>query len=121
MKGLGVVLLMAALTPLAGCDEILNKPTTPAKQQERTSSPTHRFVLATRDVDLAFDTQTGELCRTWDWTPLAAAEKPLPGTGGVPERKRGEFTPTCLSLFQKYPTRNEPSDSVVLSQESNAN
>jgi hypothetical protein len=121
MKGLGAVLLMAALTPLAGCDNIANKATTPAKRQDRTSSPTHRFVLSTRDVDLAFDTQTGEVCRTWDWKPIAPPEKPAPDTGAIPERKRGEFTPTCLALYEKYRTESEPSDSVVLSQESNTN
>ena len=62
----------------------------------------HRFQLTRLGVDIAFDTQTGQLCRTWKWEPLAPETKTAQGK--MPERKPGEFAPTCLSLYQKYPS-----------------
>jgi hypothetical protein len=124
MKWLRQVSLIATLASLVGCEDITEQfgdTPKPKQQEQRTSSPTHRFVLTTRDVDLTFDTPTGQLCKTWGWTPVAPPEKPASGTGIIPERKPGEFAPTCLALFQQYPTKNEPNDSVVLSQDSNPN
>lgn len=67
------------------------------------SHPTHRFVLAQPLKDVAFDTQTGQLCRTWDWQPVAA-ENAAGKNGLIPERRTGEFTPTCLSIYEQSPT-----------------
>jgi hypothetical protein len=120
------VVLLAALILLAGCDDIAKqfgyvpeKPVSSTQKKQQTNpSPTHRFALSSRDVDLAFDTQTGQLCRTWDWRPVAPAAKPTP-EGEIPQRLPGELTPTCLSLYQQYPTSTDPSDPLGLRQDSN--
>ena len=116
LKLLPAIVLSSLLQQVGGClDDSPTKPATTAKQPV-TSAPTHRFVLS-RTTDLAFDTQTGQLCRTWDWKPLAPAQKPN-SSGDTPERMTGEFTPTCLTLYSEYPTRNAPGDSVVVSPDS---
>ena len=78
------------------------KPSAAPKQPLRgPQTPTHRFVL-TVNINLAFDTQTGQLCRTWDWKPLGKQAKPT--TEGVtPQISPGQYTPTCLSLYQELP------------------
>ena len=63
----------------------------------------HRFVL-TRNTDIAFDSQTGQICKTWDWSPSGKEPTPDPLTGRMPQRMAGEFAPTCLSLYQSYPS-----------------
>jgi hypothetical protein len=68
----------------------------------------HRFVLTRLGVDIAFDTQTGQLCRTWEWQLGGAPSKPDPVTGTSPERRAGEYSPTCLSLYQQYPSGGGP-------------
>lgn len=88
----------------------------PPKQTLRQpQTPTHRFVL-TRDADLAFDTQTGQLCRTWDWAPVAQQAKPTK-EGLIPEQKPGQFTPTCLILYQQFPTNANSADPLGLFDE----
>lgn len=69
------------------------------------SHPTHRFTLADPVKDVAFDTQTGQLCRTWDWTPAKPDER-----DAGREVKLGQFTPTCVSLYEKYPTQGDSQD-----------
>ena len=64
----------------------------------------HRFVLTRAGDDVAFDTQPGQICRTWEWQPVGSVGRPDPATGGLPERKAGEFAPTCLFLYQTYPS-----------------
>jgi hypothetical protein len=64
----------------------------------------HRFVLTRESGDVAFDTQTGQICRTWEWAPVGKAPKPDPESGNRAQRSFGEFTPTCLSLYQRYPS-----------------
>jgi hypothetical protein len=81
-------------------------------------------VLAGTGPDAAFDTQTGQLCRTWDWQlkegEIVPKPKMQPTSDGVqftdvptvdPKAKPhaqtgvgltppGQFSPTCLSLYQ---------------------
>ncbi len=84
---------------------------TPVTPQPTT--PIRRFVLVTRAPGVAFDTQTGQLCRTWDWQ-VTGKEPPLdPTTGGFPQRQLGEFSPTCLSVYQQYPTLSARSPQIV--------
>lgn len=56
----------------------------------------HRFVLAKIPTDdgVAFDTQTGQLCRTWDWKPVGRHAEP-DKTGTTPQLSIGEFAPAC--------------------------
>jgi hypothetical protein len=88
---------------LFGCDQLTPKPTVTVKIPDQDEHfPTRRFELVTHDADVAFDTQTGQLCKTWDWQPMGKVSKPDPITGGSPQRKLGEFAPTCLSLFIQW-------------------
>src|SRR5260370_13115547 len=85
------------------------KPTIQAK-----TPPVHRFVLTRTDEGVAFDTQTGQICRTWNWKLVAKPSKPDPETGNVPQRSFGELTPTCLYLYEQYPSRaNVQSEALV--------
>lgn len=47
---------------------------------------------------VAFDTQTGQLCRTWDWEPMTAPK--YNKEGSAPQDVLAEFSPTCLSIYQ---------------------
>lgn len=108
-------LIALLVIPLLGCGdyELVKKDTLPQPKpaERKKPTPTHRFVLVQRLTAVAFDTQTGQLCRTWDWVPVAP-EAPR-------ERQPGELTPTCLSLYQKYPTQTDPSDPLEVFQDSN--
>jgi hypothetical protein len=101
---LAFTLAFLALIQQSGCDfaDKKNVPTKAAVQHP----PLHRFVLTRFPTDngVAFDTETGEICRTWDWQPGGKALTPDPVTGTLPQRAVGEFAPTCLSLFEKYPS-----------------
>jgi hypothetical protein len=68
--------------------------------------PPHRFVLTRFPTDngVAFDTQTGQICKTCAWSPVGAGPNPDPVSGSTPQRMVGEFAPTCLSLYEKYPS-----------------
>jgi|SRR5712664_323601 len=115
---LGAVLLLLALS---GCDEFKqadNTKKTPSTQVVKENRiPVHRFVQ-TRNYDVAFDTQTGQVCRTWDWTPSG---KEKTSADGLPlPRAYGEFTPTCLSLYERYPSGvNTPTEAIPDGQPSN--
>jgi hypothetical protein len=114
-----VFALAAALLPLIACDEIAKEfgyaPTKAAQPTKREpATPIHRFVIMNFGADVGFDSQTGQICRTWDWQPLGKAAKPDAETGTAPQRKFGEFAPTCLSLYQQYPSVGNPSDSFGL-------
>jgi hypothetical protein len=113
----------AAIVVLSGCDDLnpsqtSNKPPAKmvaAKKDER--APVHRFVLTRYDSDVAFDTQTGQICRTWDWSPIGKVPKPDPDSGSSPQRKFGEFTPTCASLYQQYPSATSPESESLPDQQ----
>ena len=53
------------LLPPAGCDQ-LNQKAASGKAKPAKETPGHRFVLTRSDDSVAFDTQTGQICRTWD-------------------------------------------------------
>jgi len=123
---LGAALLLIALIPLIGCDDLAKEfgyapvsKTPKLSKQSANASPSHRFVLS-RVINVGFDTQTGQLCRTWDWEPIRPAQM-NPKTGETPEALPGDQTPTCFSLYQKYPTRIDPNDPSGLGQDSNSN
>lgn len=94
MKPTLAMLALTFLVTQTGCD-ILQSPPKPVKKDPVAieQKPTHRFVL-TRNPDVAFDTQTGQLCRTWEWEPK---NPDIPSFG--------QFTPTCLSVYATYPTK----------------
>ena len=74
----------------------------------------HRFTISTRGAgDVAFDSQTGQICRTWDWHPVGEKPTADPITGNYPQRSFGEFAPTCLVLYQKYPSGADQSIEVM--------
>jgi hypothetical protein len=112
--------LLAAVCS-TGCDELSQQQ---PNQQNKTAKPklnhgsTHRFVLTKYPLDsgTAFDTQTGQLCRTWDWQPVSGPGAVNMKTGLAPETKPGEFAPTCLSLYEKYPSGDS---ATIVSDDSN--
>ncbi len=112
MKIASILLLSLVLIQQACPSDQPNKAPQHTPQRQ---SPTHRFVI-TRDIDLAFDTQTGQLCRTWDWSPVAPPAK-ANTEGATPQRVPGELTPTCLSLYEKYPTVALSSEPVAVESE----
>jgi len=73
----------------------------------------HRFVLTKFDGGVAFDTQTGQICRTWDWLPVGGHPKANAETGTTPQIAFGEYAPTCLFLYEQYPSGTEPSLAIV--------
>src|ERR1700746_357638 len=113
MKGsLFASALFVGVALLSGCDDIakgLGYVPTKAEAAKQTKPdhrpPTHRFVLAEHHADIAFDTVTGQLCRTWDWSLQGSHPKVDPSTGTTPQRAEGEFAPTCLYLYEKSPSR----------------
>ena len=105
------LLIVACVFLLQGCDQLspsqkkVEASTAPVAKSRSSKPPLHRFVLTkSLDEGVAFDTQTGQICRTWDWSPVGQAAKPDPNSGNVPQRKIGEFAPTCLSLYQRFPS-----------------
>jgi hypothetical protein len=86
----------------SGCDELQPpKPTTKTAKENRV--PVRRFILTKFDAGVAFDTQTGQLCKTWEWQPLGK-EPATDLSGNRPQRMVGEFTPSCLSVYKAYPS-----------------
>src|SRR5437879_4640274 len=71
----------------------------------------HRFVMTKFDGGVAFDTQTGQICKTWVWEATGKPQK-ADTSGNVLPRTFGEFSPTCLSLYEKYPSGDDTSLSV---------
>ena len=110
-----LVLLLSLAVLQGSCPA--NPPAKPQtqKQSQVPQTPIHRFI-PTHDLGLAFDTQTGQLCKTWDWQPLAPEVKP-DKEGKIPQRTYGEFTPTCLSVYKEYPTGTTSSDPFAVFRE----
>jgi hypothetical protein len=120
-KTLATVALTVAIATLCSCDEVaedlgyVRANSEPIKQTKpERPSPTHRFVLAEHHSDIAFDTVTGQLCRTWDWSLVGPQAKIDPSTGVAPQRAEGELAPTCLSLYQEYAGKTDPADPLGL-------
>jgi len=108
-----LALCLFLVTIQSDCSSEQKKDAPPKQALQQPNELTHRFTLVPQDIDLAFDTETGQLCRTWDWTPLAPEPKTTK-EGRTPQRKVGEFTPTCLSIYQQVPTNANPGDPLGL-------
>lgn len=104
--------MFAILAVTVGCDQVTQqKPSAPVAKAKpsRQTSAAHRFVLTKFDGGVAFDTQTGQICRTWDWAP--GGEPATPNDKGIRlQRSFGELAPTCISLYTEYPSS---ADSVI--------
>jgi hypothetical protein len=116
-------LTLLATMVLPGCDQLTQPQKaatpTPAPKPKLNRTGAHRFVLPKLGGDdVAFDTQTGQICKTWDWQPLGKPAQIDPQTGSSPQRKYGEFAPTCLSLYQLYPANADSGAEVVLDESS---
>ncbi len=118
--------VLLTLICLVGCDELNNqlngppnKTAKPTVTQKVNRVPVHRFVLMRTDGNVAFDTQTGQICRSWEWAPLGKPAKP-DAEGNTPQRQFGELAPTCLSLYQQYPSGTS-TESESLSDEQPSN
>ena len=98
---------------LVGCDQLDPTATKKANLPKETRAPLHRFVLTRTDEGVAFDTQTGQICRTWDWKLVTKPSKPDPETGTIPQRSFGELAPTCLYLYEQYPSRVNPQSGAL--------
>jgi hypothetical protein len=105
------------LAQQSGCDSSSPKPVaqSPVKPTSLPKPPLHRFTI-TRDLDVAFDTQTGQLCKTWDWQAGGKPPAPDPTTGTQPQRTIGEFAPMCLALYEKYSSGS--SDEPIIESQS---
>jgi hypothetical protein len=110
------VVATAALVLLqqSGCDTTSPKPASVNKTAAKVAKPRrpiHRFVLTKypENSGVAFDTQTGQICRTWDWQPVGR-EAVTDENGRLTQRSIGEFAPTCDTLYQKF---SSSSDSAV--------
>lgn len=115
---LPVLLLIAWVT--SGCDQSApqnGKQVKAAAKENRV--PVHRFVLTKYDGGVGFDTQTGQICRTWDWQPGGKPSKLDPESGTVPQRAFGEFAPTCISIYQKYPSATNPQSESIPDESGN--
>ena len=104
MKYIAAAAFLVAIIFQNSCDSSQKK--TPAPVKPMKATPLHRFVLAQPLKDVAFDTQTGQLCRTWEWS--IEPSKANPAT----EIKVGQFAPTCLSVYTTYPTIGGSGSSV---------
>ena len=105
MKSISFALILPiSLLTLAGCDQFTQPPKPEPKAPVATAArpPIHRFTPAPNDFNVAFDTQTGEICRTWNWQVASKPAKPDPITGVTPPRQFGEDAPTCLSLYNSW-------------------
>ena len=104
-------LLLAIILSVAGCDDITSANSKKAEKPRSTkkSAPIHRFVQESYNAGVAFDTQTGQICKTWDWKPMGPDAKP-DANGNTPQRTLGEFSPMCSSLYALYPSQVEESE-----------
>jgi hypothetical protein len=106
MKRILLFILLPCCSFLVGCDQMTAVNAQPKKRATvKRAVPVHRFVQSTFNADIAFDTQTGQMCRTWAWEPISASAKPDPVTGRVPQQSAGQFTPTCASVYLSIPSQ----------------
>ena len=95
------LLVLSTALCLCSCDKLTHTITVKVPEQDE-HFPTRRFELVEHNADVAFDAQTGQLCKTWEWQPVGKPGKVDPETGTAPQRTLGEFAPTCLSLYISY-------------------
>jgi len=99
-----VILAVIGSFALAGCEEFQQPKQAKTKIVKESRVPVRRFILTKNDADVAFDTQTGQLCKTWQWEPLAKLTPQQEASGVHAPRALGEFSPTCISLYNQYPS-----------------
>ena len=92
-----------------------SKPQPPRPISKIHRTPVHRFTLLRNDPGVAFDTQTGQVCRTWGWVPGGKPATADPESGNTPQRTFGEFSPTCLELYKQYESGSD--DGAVIPTE----
>jgi len=91
----------------SGCEEFQQaQQPKPVKTQtvKENRVPVRRFILTKFNADVAFDTQTGQICKTWEWEPTGKLTPQQEASGVHPPRAFGEFSPTCVSLYKGYPS-----------------
>ena len=93
MKIAACLALALFLQQSDGCDQAAP---TPARAPEIHPNPVRRFdaVNTHGSSDVALDTMTGQLCRTWEWVYRGENN---PAKGGLDE------LPTCFKLYTDYP------------------
>ena len=96
---LAITILLAIAT---GCDQLADRPQPSARPSESHPHPIGRFEkLQNFRVDVALDTQTGQLCKTWQWESTNR-KSPDPY----------ENLPTCESLYKNFPPVEEQSIAI---------
>jgi hypothetical protein len=98
------VILLGLCFLASGCEEFQQSRQPQAKIAKESRVPVRRFILTKFNADVAFDTQTGQLCKTWEWTPLGKELPTDKNTGARAPRTLGEFSPTCVSLYKDFPS-----------------
>jgi len=106
-------ILVGLVFLLAGCEELQQPKTAKTKIVTENRVPVRRFILTKYDADVAFDTQTGQLCKTWEWEPIAKLTPQQEASGVHPSRALGEFSPTCISLYKQYPSGTGTTSEVL--------
>ena len=91
------VLLLGITLPLVGCST-KQPPPSPLKSALAQSPGVQRFIPANSDSSVALDTQTGRLCRTWNWACQPGAEC---------RNADLEDLDTCIHMLQKDSERTE--------------
>src|SRR5579883_1331008 len=72
----------------------------PPAQVQIQQSQVGRFVLGHASMNVGFDTKTGQICRTWDWSTPGATCANNDCTQ-IKNGNFGEMAPTCLELYHK--------------------
>jgi hypothetical protein len=103
LKSSGIILVGLGFL-FSGCEEFQQPKPANTKIVKESRVPVRRFILTKYDADVAFDTQTGQLCKTWEWQPMAKLTPQQEASGVHPPRALGEFSPTCISLYSQYPS-----------------
>ena len=89
------IILMSFLFSSSGCDEFQQAQQKPKPVKSQTvienRVPVRRFILTKYNADVAFDTQTGQLCKTWEWEPTAKLTPQQEASGVHPARAMGEI------------------------------
>lgn len=98
MKILPRLAMLLALYQTNGCDE-----SQPTKIREEHPNPIGRFVAVEThgSSDVALDSMTGQLCRTWQWEYRGANN---PNKGGLDD------LPTCFNIYRQYPYTVTPAE-----------
>lgn len=111
------LMAMAFLFSCTGCDQ-LEQNASPKKAQPEQQRITHHFEpVAKSNGNLAVDTATGRMCKTWDWECTNRDFK-NPYTGKWQEAQSYgmacsaiDTMPTCEQLTQGEPASTQPNSS----------